>query len=160
MFRFQWNWIKKKQWYICGIRIFAVKRHLQQLQINNPLEEYWHFLYQEMCLETMMKCHMFFMWLSNFLLRIGVIPFKFSYAVLLQYRMESPIEFPSCIVYQLSDVSDRFPKISIGGLKWIFPLQQLQITNHNCNWKVWHLRMTVNLLVHNSRWEAKKCVHI
>ena len=65
--------------------------------------------------EAMMICHMFYMWLSNF--RLMEFPSN-SYAVLLQYRAE----FPSRVGYQLGDVSDRFPKISIGGLKEIFPL--------------------------------------
>ena len=86
------------------------------------LEEYWHFLYQKMCLKPWWNAICSLCGCQISFLRIGVIPFKFSYAVLLQYRVESPIEFPSWIVYQLSDVSDRFPKISIGGLKWIFPL--------------------------------------
>ena len=79
--------------------------------------------------ETMMKCYMFLCGCQISFLRIGVIPFKFSYAVLLQYKVESPIEFLSCIVYQLSDVSGRFPKISIGGLKWIFALQEISATH-------------------------------
>ena len=47
--------------------------------------------------------------------RIDGISVKFPYAVLLQYRAEFPIEFPSRIGYQLGDVSDRFPTISIVG---------------------------------------------
>ena len=71
--------------------------------------------------ETMMICHMFFMWLSNFLFKDWWDSLQISYAVLLQYRAE----FPSRVGYQLGDVSNRFPKISIGGLKWIFPLQEM-----------------------------------
>jgi len=44
-----------------GTFLFSFERELENLA---SLEEYWH-----VPTKTMMKCHMFFMWLSNFLFK-------------------------------------------------------------------------------------------